>query len=179
MEKLRGLRAGKDLPLRRQGNKKSRRGGMLVQLILRDSFGKAPDRRNPVLRSRLGRNFRQLPGSERLARSRFLPKSFIEAGYRIPCCPAMGRKADPFDKLPRQAPRRAGTGGADRTGSQGLSSLVEKVKEAAAREEITPEELVRDAVENRLSRAEWRKTVEFGHRNAREPGLKQRSSYLP
>jgi metal-responsive CopG/Arc/MetJ family transcriptional regulator len=34
--------------------------------------------------------------------------------------------------------------------------LVEKVKEAAAREEITPEELVRDAVENRLSRAEWR-----------------------
>jgi predicted transcriptional regulator len=50
--------------------------------------------------------------------------------------------------------------------------LVEKVKEAAAREEITPEELVREAVENRLSRAEWRKTVEFGHRNARERGLK-------
>jgi PIN domain len=50
--------------------------------------------------------------------------------------------------------------------------LVEKVKEAAAREEITPEELVRDAVENRLSQAEWRKTVEFGHRNARERGLK-------
>jgi hypothetical protein len=46
--------------------------------------------------------------------------------------------------------------------------LIEKVKEAAAREQITPEELVRDAVENRLSRAEWRKTVEFGHRNARE-----------
>jgi len=50
--------------------------------------------------------------------------------------------------------------------------LVEKVKQAAAQEEITPEELVRDAVENRLSRAEWRKTVEFGHRNARERGLK-------
>jgi hypothetical protein len=49
--------------------------------------------------------------------------------------------------------------------------LVEKVKEAAAQEEITPEELVRDAVENRLSRAQWRKTVEFGHRNARERGL--------
>jgi hypothetical protein len=31
---------------------------------------------------------------------------------------------------------------------------------------------VRDAVENRLSRAEWRKTVEFGQRNARERGLK-------
>jgi len=50
--------------------------------------------------------------------------------------------------------------------------LVQKVKEAAAKEEITPEELVRDAVESRLSRAEWRKTVEFGHRNARERGLK-------
>jgi predicted transcriptional regulator len=50
--------------------------------------------------------------------------------------------------------------------------LVEKIKQAAAREEITPEELVRDAVENRLSRAEWRQTVEFGHRNARERGLK-------
>jgi hypothetical protein len=50
--------------------------------------------------------------------------------------------------------------------------LVEKVKEAAAREEITPEELVREAVENRLSRAEWRDLVEFGHRNARERGLK-------
>ncbi|MGA2074373.1 MAG: ribbon-helix-helix protein, CopG family [Terriglobia bacterium] len=50
--------------------------------------------------------------------------------------------------------------------------LIEKVKEAAAKEEITPEELVRDAVEARLSRAEWRKTVEFGHRNARERGLK-------
>jgi predicted transcriptional regulator len=50
--------------------------------------------------------------------------------------------------------------------------LVGKVKEAAAREEMTPEELVRDAVESRLSRAEWRKTVEFGHRNARERGLK-------
>jgi hypothetical protein len=49
--------------------------------------------------------------------------------------------------------------------------LVQKVKEAAAKEEITPEELVRDAVEKRLNRAEWRKTVEFGHRNARERGL--------
>jgi hypothetical protein len=50
--------------------------------------------------------------------------------------------------------------------------LVEKVKEAAAKEEISPEELVRDAVEKRLSRAEWRKTIEFGHRNALERGLK-------
>jgi hypothetical protein len=32
------------------------------------------------------------------------------------------------------------------------SELFEKVKESAAKEEITPEELVRDAVENRLSR---------------------------
>lgn len=50
--------------------------------------------------------------------------------------------------------------------------LLDKVKEAAAREEISPEEFVRDAVEARLGRAEWRKTVEFGHRNARERGLK-------
>jgi hypothetical protein len=49
--------------------------------------------------------------------------------------------------------------------------LLEKVKEAAAKEKITPEELVRDAVEARLSRAEWRKTLEFGERNARERGL--------
>jgi len=48
---------------------------------------------------------------------------------------------------------------------------IEKVKEAAAKEEITPEELVRDAVEARLSRAEWRKTLEFGERNARARGL--------
>ena len=32
--------------------------------------------------------------------------------------------------------------------------LVEKVKQAAAKEEMTPEELVREAVGNRLSRAE-------------------------
>jgi hypothetical protein len=50
--------------------------------------------------------------------------------------------------------------------------LIQKVKEAAANEEITPEELVRDAVEARLSRADWRKTLEFGERNARARGLK-------
>jgi metal-responsive CopG/Arc/MetJ family transcriptional regulator len=50
--------------------------------------------------------------------------------------------------------------------------LIERVNEAAAREEITPEELVRDAVETRLSRAEWRQTIEFGHRNALERDLK-------
>ncbi len=50
--------------------------------------------------------------------------------------------------------------------------LLDKVKEAAAKEEITPEELVRDAVETRLGRSEWRKTLEFGDRNARERGLK-------
>src|ERR1700679_2601406 len=49
--------------------------------------------------------------------------------------------------------------------------LLEKVKEAVAKEKITPEELVRDAVEARLSRAEWRKTLECGERNARERGL--------
>ncbi len=50
--------------------------------------------------------------------------------------------------------------------------LVAKLKEAAAKEEITPEEFVRDAVETRLGRAEWRTTIDFGHRNARERGLK-------
>ena len=49
--------------------------------------------------------------------------------------------------------------------------LIEKVKEAAAKEEITPEELVRDAVEARLSRTEWRETLEFGERNSRARGL--------
>ena len=50
--------------------------------------------------------------------------------------------------------------------------LLQKVKEMAAKEAITPEELVREAVENRLSRAEWAKTLEFGDRNARERGLR-------
>jgi len=50
--------------------------------------------------------------------------------------------------------------------------LLEKVKEAAAKEKITPEEFNRDAVETRLRRSEWRKTLEFGERNARERGLK-------
>jgi hypothetical protein len=50
--------------------------------------------------------------------------------------------------------------------------LLDKVKEAATREEITPEELVCDAVEIRLSHAEWAKTLAFGDRDARERGLK-------
>ncbi len=50
--------------------------------------------------------------------------------------------------------------------------LLQKVKEMAAKEAITPEELVREAVENRLSREEWAKTLEFGDRNARERGLR-------
>jgi metal-responsive CopG/Arc/MetJ family transcriptional regulator len=59
------------------------------------------------------------------------------------------------------------------TESIGLpGQLLEKVKEAAAKEEITPEEFVRDAVETRLRRSEWSKTLEFGERNARERGLK-------
>ena len=49
--------------------------------------------------------------------------------------------------------------------------LLDKVKEAAANEEISPEEFVRDAVEARLSRDEWRKTLEYGERNARARGL--------
>jgi hypothetical protein len=60
------------------------------------------------------------------------------------------------------------------TESIGLSGqLLDKVKEAAASEEITPEEFVREAVELRLKRAEWVKTLAFGDQNARERGLKQ------
>jgi metal-responsive CopG/Arc/MetJ family transcriptional regulator len=59
------------------------------------------------------------------------------------------------------------------TESIGLpGQLLEKVKQAAAKEEITPEEFVRDAVETRLNRSEWNETLEFGERNARERGLK-------
>jgi hypothetical protein len=50
--------------------------------------------------------------------------------------------------------------------------LLEKVREAAAEQEISPDEFVRGAVEERLSRGEWRKTLEFGHRNARDRGIR-------
>jgi type IV secretory pathway VirD2 relaxase len=50
--------------------------------------------------------------------------------------------------------------------------LLDRVKEAAAKEEIFREELVRDAVETRFGRVGWKKTIEFGQRNARERGLK-------
>jgi hypothetical protein len=46
-------------------NKKSRRGGMLGVLDLRQGSGVPPDGGKTVLRSRLGRNYRQLPTSER------------------------------------------------------------------------------------------------------------------
>ena len=49
--------------------------------------------------------------------------------------------------------------------------LLDKIKEAAANDEISPEEFVRDAVEARLGRDEWRKTLEFGERNARARSL--------
>ena len=51
-------------------------------------------------------------------------------------------------------------------------ALVQKAKEAATKEEITVEELVRDAVERRLNHMEWVKTLESGERNARERGLR-------
>jgi len=50
--------------------------------------------------------------------------------------------------------------------------LIVKVNEAAAKEGISPEELVQDAVEARLSRDEWRKALDFGERNSRSRGLK-------
>jgi hypothetical protein len=58
------------------------------------------------------------------------------------------------------------------TESIGLpGQLLEKVKQAAAKEEITPEEFVRDAVETRLNRSEWSETLAFGEQRARERGL--------
>jgi metal-responsive CopG/Arc/MetJ family transcriptional regulator len=50
--------------------------------------------------------------------------------------------------------------------------LLEKVKQAAAKEEMISEEFVRDTVETRLNRSEWSETLEFGERSARERGLK-------
>jgi hypothetical protein len=50
-------------------NKKSRRGGMLGLLNLRQGSAVPPDSSKTVLRSRLGRNYRQLPTSERYARA--------------------------------------------------------------------------------------------------------------
>ena len=50
--------------------------------------------------------------------------------------------------------------------------LLAKVREAAARAEITPEGLVRGAVEDRLSRGQWRDTLAFGERNAKARNLK-------
>ena len=50
--------------------------------------------------------------------------------------------------------------------------LVHKAKEAAAREEITLEELVQDAVQRRLDRLDWMKALEVGEQNAREHALK-------
>jgi hypothetical protein len=59
------------------------------------------------------------------------------------------------------------------TESIGLpGQLLEKVKQAAEKEKITPEEFVRDAVETRLNRCEWSKTLAFGERNAEERDLK-------
>ena len=51
-------------------------------------------------------------------------------------------------------------------------SLIEKVNALAFKEGVTPEELICSAVEARLSRDEWLKTLNFGDRNALKRGLK-------
>jgi hypothetical protein len=56
-------------------NKASRRGGMLGLLNLRQGSGVPPDSGKTVLRSRLGRNYRQLPTSERPREPPAVPKS--------------------------------------------------------------------------------------------------------
>lgn len=50
--------------------------------------------------------------------------------------------------------------------------LVARVREAAAKKSISPEDFFRDAVETRLKQTEWAETVQFGHRNALEKGLR-------
>jgi len=50
--------------------------------------------------------------------------------------------------------------------------LFERAKEAAAREDITVEELVRDAVERRLSENGLRSLVAIGDRNVKRTGAK-------
>jgi predicted transcriptional regulator len=50
--------------------------------------------------------------------------------------------------------------------------LLAKVRETAAREAISPEALVQGAVEARLSRAEWARTLAFADRNALGCNLK-------
>jgi hypothetical protein len=76
-----GLRAGEDFPpaqaeSRAIKNPPRRDAG---SAHLRDSSGVAPDRKNTVLRSRLGRKFRQLPGLERLGEEP-LPAEIIYGG---------------------------------------------------------------------------------------------------
>jgi len=59
------------------------------------------------------------------------------------------------------------------TQSIGLpEQLLAKAKEAAAHEEISPEEFVRGAVETRLTRGLWRDTLAFGDANSRRRGLR-------
>ena len=50
--------------------------------------------------------------------------------------------------------------------------LIEKVKAAAAKEEIIPEEHVRDAVEKRLNARGLEDVLAFGKRHARARGLR-------
>jgi len=49
--------------------------------------------------------------------------------------------------------------------------LLANVEKAARAEQITVDELVRDAVERRLERREWRDLLAFGEKRAKSPDL--------
>ncbi len=51
------------------------------------------------------------------------------------------------------------------------AALMARVENAARAEHITVDELVRDAVQRRLSTHEWRETLAFGERHAKSLGL--------
>jgi metal-responsive CopG/Arc/MetJ family transcriptional regulator len=49
--------------------------------------------------------------------------------------------------------------------------LLTEMEKAAQEEHITPEELVRDAVERRLNKRQWQDGVAFGEKHAKSRGL--------
>jgi hypothetical protein len=66
----------------RWDDKKNRRGGMLGLPYLGQGSGVTPGSDETALRSRLGRNYRQLPASKLVARACPLPKSCANRIWR-------------------------------------------------------------------------------------------------
>jgi len=57
--------------------------------------------------------------------------------------------------------------------------LLANVEKAARAEQITVDELVRDAVERRLERREWRDLLAFGEKRAKSPDRPRRMCRRP